>query len=344
MVRRQSVLLLAIALLAVACRGGKPSPPLPTLENLKLPPCTGNVPSIRGVQTVQDNPPRTVYLNDYVIVVLCGMQEFVGEARRQDKPITLYIDYLDAGIEPMGIDPATGAIAFVFDRNEQNTDLLRDRLYDPIFESRQELRLSVARKGEPPLQLAPNASNAVILDKIYVDKWRISGTSLFVVLLIGLLWYGGRHGVLRQGPRVGDVPQPYSLPRVQMAFWFVLIVMSFFFVWSITGDRDTLPQSVLGLMGISAATAVAAVAINPPKREGEIPPSQGFVRDLLTNDQGVVSLDRVQIVVWTLVLAYIFLESVVWQLTMPEFSATLLTLMGISSGTYLGFQFPQKKE
>jgi hypothetical protein len=27
---------------------------------------------------------------------------------------------------------------------------------------------------------------------------------------------------------------------------------------------------------------------------------------------------------------------------MPEFDASLLTLMGISSGTYLGFKFPEK--
>jgi hypothetical protein len=32
---------------------------------------------------------------------------------------------------------------------------------------------------------------------------------------------------------------------------------------------------------------------------------------------------------------------VIWDLLMPEFNATLLTLMGISSGTYIGFQLPQ---
>jgi hypothetical protein len=29
---------------------------------------------------------------------------------------------------------------------------------------------------------------------------------------------------------------------------------------------------------------------------------------------------------------------------MPEFSTTLLGLMGISSGTYLGFKLPEKKQ
>lgn len=44
-----------------------------------------------------------------------------------------------------------------------------------------------------------------------------------------------------------------------------------------------------------------------------------------------------------LVLGVIFLSSVYNQLTMPEFSATLLGLMGISAGTYIGFKFPEQK-
>jgi len=47
--------------------------------------------------------------------------------------------------------------------------------------------------------------------------------------------------------------------------------------------------------------------------------------------------------VWTLVLGVIFVGSVYKNLEMPEFSATLLGLMGISSGTYLGFKVPEKQ-
>jgi hypothetical protein len=38
-----------------------------------------------------------------------------------------------------------------------------------------------------------------------------------------------------------------------------------------------------------------------------------------------------------------FVSSVYNRLTMPEFSATLLGLMGLSSGTYIGFKFPEQK-
>ena len=69
--------------------------------------------------------------------------------------------------------------------------------------------------------------------------------------------------------------------------------------------------------------------------------SQGFWRDVLSDSDGI-SLHRFQIVVWTLVLGLIFCVSVYRELAMPAFSATLLALMGVSSGTYLGFKVPER--
>jgi hypothetical protein len=40
-------------------------------------------------------------------------------------------------------------------------------------------------------------------------------------------------------------------------------------------------------------------------------------------------------IVWTIVLGFIFIHSVLSRLAMPHFSTTLLTLMGISSSAYL---------
>ena len=39
-------------------------------------------------------------------------------------------------------------------------------------------------------------------------------------------------------------------------------------------------------------------------------------------------------------LGFVFAISVVKDFVMPEFSSTLLGLMGISSGTYIGFKIP----
>jgi len=70
--------------------------------------------------------------------------------------------------------------------------------------------------------------------------------------------------------------------------------------------------------------------------------SAGFLRDLLSDSTGY-SFHRFQIFAWTIVLGIIFVSSVYNNLTMPEFSTTLLGLMGLSAGTYIGFKFPEQK-
>ena len=70
--------------------------------------------------------------------------------------------------------------------------------------------------------------------------------------------------------------------------------------------------------------------------------SNGFLRDVLSDSSGY-SFHRFQIFAWTIVLGIIFVSSVYNNLTMPEFSTTLLGLMGLSAGTYIGFKFPEQK-
>jgi hypothetical protein len=69
--------------------------------------------------------------------------------------------------------------------------------------------------------------------------------------------------------------------------------------------------------------------------------TQGFLLDILSDDTGV-SLHRFQMAVWTIVLGVLFVIGVWQKFRMPEFDPTLLVLMGISSGTYLGFKIPEK--
>ena len=72
------------------------------------------------------------------------------------------------------------------------------------------------------------------------------------------------------------------------------------------------------------------------------PESEGPLVDLLSDVNGV-TFHRFQIVVWTVVLGLIFIYSVWTSLTMPQFSDTLLALMGISAGTYVGFKIPERQ-
>ena len=254
-----------------------------------------------------------------------------------------------------------------------------------------------------------------------IPKFRTAiGLIVILVAMIAFLVMARRTHIIRDpaAPRRPDGNRPYSLARGQMAFWFFLVITAYFFLWIVTGDMDTLNVSVLGLIGISAGTALGSAFVDAAKPAPDSPsgnqpivdvtrphkevlaelkqlradteqelealqkartlisPSdkqalddneqqQNEVRKRLTNYQwqsayfgwptwkGVmydllaennrISFHRFQIFIWTLILGIIFVANVYNELAMPEFSATLLGLLGISAGTYVGFKLPESK-
>lgn len=68
--------------------------------------------------------------------------------------------------------------------------------------------------------------------------------------------------------------------------------------------------------------------------------SQFFLQDILSDANGV-NFHRFQMLAWTIVLGIIFVGNVYRDLAMPDFNTTLLSLMGISAGTYLGLKIPE---
>ena len=337
---KRTIVVLAAALLFGACSREEDLDQLAQARrNLKPAPC-GASPSVAAVTSVHGDPHET-YLGDWVVVSICNMQTLMKQADAEQQHITLFIEGLDSGNEPSGLDYDTGVATFILDRNEKNKHLWKPLLYNPLFDRSVTMHLSVGIHGEKPLPKTPGANATLILEKVYVDWSTWIWLGLLLAIIAALIGWARNSDMLRDGPPIDGVRQPYSLARAQMAWWFLLIVIGYDLIWLVTGDRDTIQPSLLGLMGISAATAIAAAAI--PTRRTRLT-SRGLWNDLVSDEQGAVALDRVQIVVWTLILGGIFLYSVVWDLTMPEFNATLLALMGISSGTYLGFKLPTKAE
>ena len=254
------------------------------------------------------------------------------------------------------------------------------------------------------------------LIRIAWDSWTISGILILGAALGLFLCLAFRTGIIRdpnQGIREDGLP-PYSLGRCQMAWWFFLAASAFCFLWIVTGrgDTDTINSTVLGLIGISAGTALGAslisnnqadqaAATQPPSRNfpdeialasrelataktarvtlrRQVPNEPAalegadsmvhakavalehlkrefkewkrahrgrFLMDILSDDTAlgtrrIITFHRFQIVVWTLVLGMIFVSNVLSDLVMPTFDSSILVLMGISSGTYLGFKLP----
>jgi hypothetical protein len=56
----------------------------------------------------------------------------------------------------------------------------------------------------------------------------------------------------------------------------------------------------------------------------------------------VPEISRLQMLVWNFILGIVFIWQSVFQWTMPTFDPMLMTLLGISSATYVGFKFVAK--
>ena len=315
---------------------------------------------------------------------------------------------------PEQIHPADGHLFFELKKTPANRDTWIDLLGAPeSLSTPVSFSVGLDNKTVFPSRLVGELS-----PKLTVISTSYGWISLvFVVSLFGgFVWLARRTDIIRDSGPAPTGPgqrKPYNLGRTQMAFWFFLTFGAYVVIWLITDAIDTITPSLLGLMGISASTALGEVLIDSTKdntatdklasstaekqaleagvaelqtqlatltakasptaddavardnlnrqlleqrtrlnllgqQVRTLAPatgpgvSKGFLQDILSDGAGY-SFHRFQIFGWTLALGGVFLSNVYNQLTMPEFSATLLGLMGMSSGTYIGFKFPEQR-
>ena len=96
-----------------------------------------------------------------------------------------------------------------------------------------------------------------------VTLWAAMGVVLFLILLFVSVAF--RTDLLRDPTRKlrADKNFPFSLSRVQMAFWLFIIVSSFLFLFVATQKVTVLNVTCLWLIGIGSGTALGAAIINP---------------------------------------------------------------------------------
>ena len=331
---------------------------------------------------------------------------------------TKLVPFLDGravrGNYPEEIHPDKNRLHFHLEITPANKELWTDLLGEPQG-LRKPVTFTIGLENQSPFDSVFGEINPLPLTVISP----VYGVIALVVVLFTLtlfLWLARKTNIIREpGPKPGGGKlKPYNLGRTQMAFWFFLVYVSYLVIWLITAALDTITPSLLGLMGISAGTALSEALIDSGKgtaQSGQLQDltgekqaleqssaqlesqladlnskttpapqdianrdnlnkqlqdirtrlaqtsqqlqahtlassaniSRGFLQDILA-DAGGYSFHRFQIFAWTIVLGIIFVSSVYNNLTMPEFSATLLGLMGLSSGTYIGFKFPEQKQ
>ena len=166
------------------------------------------------------------------------------------------------------------------------------------------------------------------------------GFVLVALAWVAVLVAGWKSSMLRDSTSTAAGSQrPFSLARVQMAWWFALVIGAYVFIWMLKGDLVLLNGSILALIGISGVTTVTAAGIDSSR---VMPETTGnFFHDILTDVNGI-TLARLQLLLWNLVLGVFFVMNVITELQMPAFDNATLGLLGISAGTYIGFKVPEK--
>jgi hypothetical protein len=119
-------------------------------------------------------------------------------------------------------------------------------------------------------------------------------------------------------------------------------------------EIQAIPQGFFWLMGISATTGVGARSIASVGTLNQAAPQPGGPISVTAAEvanapvagtdppKPVISLHRIQLVIWTLILVMLFIVDLYENIRFPEVPEGLLVLLGISGGTYLGFKFPER--
>ncbi len=282
-----------------------------------------------------------VSLRDGIVVTVNDIATLLAreQCSPRQKKIVLFLDGRPlADIRPYPpSNPVANTLNFVLNRTEKSRDVWTHLLGKPEWGPRT-MPVSVGIEDEHPV-----TSRFSIAMRVIPPGWFAAWTSLFAVLAVSFLLLARRSDVLRD-PGPAPAPgarKPYSLARTQGAVWFGLILAGYLFIGMITGDyATTITPTVLGLMGISAGTVIGSSLIDQPPGVPVVPSpaiSRGWLADILSDSHGV-NFHRFQMASWTLVLGIVFIQQVYRNLAMPDFDVTLLGLMGISSGTYLGLK------
>lgn len=345
-IRARVFLLVCLAAASALAQNTATPPAVPTAQS-----------SARVIAARGSNDDGSAGLGDRLTVTVKNFDQLLTQVSGNCRALVLYLDEAPlTGMPPEACDAVEGEVTFILDRNadDDRNDNAWHRLLGSPKGFLRPMRVSIGPNDQFFVPTTVTEFNLFLMPEGLFYVFMIS----LLAALVLFVTLCRRTSIIRAPlPPPGGGEPPYSLSRFQLAFWFFLVVSGYVFVWIITGELDTITASILALIGIGSGTALGAALIDTPgstktqtTAEAATPPppppparaSQGFIPDLLGDSTGAMSIHRFQMFIWTIVLGIIFVASVYHELSMPEFSTTLLGLMGISSGTYLGFKFPER--
>lgn len=212
---------------------------------------------------------RDIRLRDEVVIEVRNLDNLLRrfECKAMSGPkksIVLYLDerpLMEVVAHPP-VDPSHQVMIFPLKRTEKCREVWTHLLGKPSFGGRK-VAVSLGIEDEYAIP------SATYLDLEVVPRSLATGLIvLFLVLLSGFLWLSLTTGFLRSptSPVCTSKDKPWSLARVQAAWWFFIILMSYVFIGVITGDfSTTITGTTLVLLTIAAGTTLTSSVIDNSK-------------------------------------------------------------------------------
>jgi hypothetical protein len=186
-------------------------------------------------------------------------------------------------------------------------------------------------------------------------KWGavLSGLALLLLLFLAVAARApkGQRSPWKLVAGADGVP---STSKFQWFLWLVVVLFAYTALWVLRAEQgnfsalNQLPVNILTVLGFSTGTAAAAKGITSAYvqsgRVAKQDPSQGSVQGgIFQDDSNTPELAKIQMIGFTFIAIGIFLITVIHQIVtnqltagLPDIDATLMVLMGISHGGYLG--------
>jgi hypothetical protein len=148
-----------------------------------------------------------------------------------------------------------------------------------------------------------------------------------------------------------------STSKLQWLLWLIVILFGYVAIWVLRAEQGNytalsdIPVNVLTVLGFSTSTAAAAKGITAGYvQTGKVAktgvpanPTPATTGGIFQDDSGGPELARIQLMAFTIIGIGIFLATVFHQIAigdikdgLPNIDSSLLVLMGISQGGYLG--------
>lgn len=294
---------------------------------------TACVTKVRTLEKEYNYENRAMF-GDFIEVNVVGISYLIDTiAGGKKDSIILFLNNIpmeDIHARTIAIDSKKNSATIVFRLSRKSKSLAKLEPYFVSFVSSIQPPLSVGVKDKAP------AKSTVSITLYYLDKTFVFATFGIMILIVVLIYFFSKKFQIFRSK--SDERPAYSLAQIQLAFWTILVSFSYVYLWVVNGEMPDIPSSILILMGISVGTKGIAGYIDynnylkDPARKGK--DRVGVFKDILSDENGTINIQRGQMVIWTAVLGFIYIQTFVVNLYIRDFDTNILTLMGISSGAY----------